>query len=89
MISPDAKASELSAGEIAVSRVLEDRRWRTSAEIADHTELLPLTVRFTLRALAGRGLVRHSITGPRCGHRQITAGGVVQAERQRVARELP
>lgn len=62
MISPDAKAAELIAGEIAVSRVLEDRRWRTSAEIVDDSELLPLAIGSILREVADRGFVRRSIT---------------------------
>lgn len=83
MISPDAKASGLIAGEIAVLRVLEDRRWRTSPEIVDHIDRLPLAVRLMLRGLAGRGLVRRSTTR----RWPITVSGVVQACRQRLARE--
>lgn len=82
MISPDAKAFELIAGEIAVLRVLEDRRWRTSPEIVDDSELLPLAIGSVLREVADRGLVRRSITG----HWQTTASGRVEAARQRVAR---
>ncbi|MGH2870058.1 MAG: hypothetical protein ACRDNK_21120 [Solirubrobacteraceae bacterium] len=84
MIDPEAPAADLLDADLAILRALEDQRWRTSAEIVDDAELLPLAVRSILKALAGRGLVQRGMRGVQCGHWQITSSGVVKAHRQRV-----
>jgi predicted ArsR family transcriptional regulator len=46
-----------------VFAALAEQGWRTSAELADETGLVPLAVRLALTQLHSQGLVRRSIRG--------------------------
>lgn len=66
----------LLAAEAALLRTLTDRRWRTRAELAEDTGLLPAAAAAILPGLEARGLVCRSMAWRSIGQWRITASGL-------------
>jgi hypothetical protein len=68
----EAQGASPDACELVVE-ALSDRRWHSSAELADETDLLPIAVRLACRELARRDVVRRGSVGPCTGCWQIAS----------------